>query len=72
MDKNLAIILLLILKNLGITILLIGAVLLIVEGLTHRADNTLLIVGLPLVLVGYIAHIFLNRKVQALLRDFGI
>lgn len=49
-------------KNLGIIILLIGAVLLIVEGLTHRADNTLLIVGLPLVLVGYIAHIFLNRK----------
>lgn len=49
-------------KNLGVILLLIGAVLLIVEGLTTRADNTLLIVGLPLVIIGYIAHIFLNRK----------
>lgn len=49
-------------KYLGVLILLIGAVLLIVAGLTPQGTNILLGSGLGLVVVGYLAHIFLNRK----------
>ena len=44
-------------KYLGVIVLLIGAILLVVEGLTNRTDNTLLIAGLPLVIVGFLCHI---------------
>lgn len=49
-------------KYLGAIILLIGAILLIVEGFQQAASNTLLWLGLSLVIVGYLVHIFLGRK----------
>lgn len=49
-------------KYIGALILLLGAVLLIVDGLGSQESNTLLASGLGLVVLGYIAHIILNRK----------
>lgn len=52
-------------KNLGIISLLIGAILLVIEGVTEQTHNTFLWLGLCLVVVGYVAHIFLGRKLKA-------
>ena len=49
-------------KYIGALILLIGAVLLIVDGVTANSSNTLLGSGLALVVIGYIAHIIISRK----------
>ncbi len=49
-------------KYIGALILLIGAVLLVVDGVTANNSNTLLLSGLTLVVLGYIAHIIINRK----------
>lgn len=49
-------------KYIGTLILLIGAVLLIVAGVTAQSSNTLLGTGLALVVIGYIVHIILSKK----------
>lgn len=49
-------------KYIGALILLIGAVLLVVDGVTANSSNTLLGSGLALVVLGYIAHIIISRK----------
>ena len=49
-------------KYIGALILLIGAVLLVVDGVTANSSNTLLGSGLALVVIGYIAHIIISRK----------
>lgn len=52
---------------LGIIILLIGACILIYLGIAGTGQsNTGLIVGLVLVLVGYLVHIFLDKKANSL------
>lgn len=48
-------------KYLGTIILLIGAILLIVEGVI-KISNVILATGLFLVIAGYLVHIFLGRK----------
>lgn len=49
-------------KHLGIISLLIGAAILIYRGLLgNPQSNTLLGIGLLLVLVGFLAHIIINR-----------
>lgn len=52
-------------KYLGIITLLVGACLLVIEGLTHQEGNFLLWFGLILVVGGYIAHILLERRLKA-------
>lgn len=53
-----------IIKNLGVLVLLIGVAILAVPTLTGGQSNTLLAVGLVVIIIGYLAHIFLNKKVE--------
>jgi uncharacterized membrane protein YobD (UPF0266 family) len=53
-------------KNLGIFVLLIGVLVLIYayyQGVSASYDTTLL-AGLGLIIVGYLGHIFLNKKYE--------
>ncbi|MDO5035572.1 MAG: hypothetical protein Q4D93_01260 [Porphyromonas sp.] len=50
------------LKYLGIILLLIGAGLLIYLGVAGMQSNTLLVVGFALTIVGFLLHIFLDKK----------
>ncbi|MDH6304515.1 uncharacterized membrane protein HdeD (DUF308 family) [Parabacteroides sp. PF5-5] len=52
------------LKYLGVFILLIGVAVLAVPTITGALSNAMLIAGLALIVVGYLAHIFLNKKVE--------
>jgi len=52
------------LKYLGILILLIGVAVLTVPVLQGVLDNTYLAVGLTLVIVGFLSHIVLNKKIE--------
>ncbi|MDH6357670.1 uncharacterized membrane protein HdeD (DUF308 family) [Parabacteroides sp. PF5-9] len=52
------------LKYLGVLILLIGVVILAVPFLTGGMSNTILIAGISLIIIGYLGHIFLNKKFQ--------
>ena len=53
-----------IMKGLGVVILLIGVGILAIPAFTEMRSNTVLAVGLITVILGFIAHIFLNRKFQ--------
>jgi len=53
-----------IIKNLGVLILLIGVLILAVPALTGGSSNAILASGLVVIIVGYLAHIFLNKKVE--------
>lgn len=53
-----------ILKYLGVLILIIGVAILAIPSLTGGQSNTLLAVGLVVIIIGYMAHIFLNKKVE--------
>lgn len=51
------------LKYLGVIILIIGVLVLAVPYLTSGGTtNTFLITGMVLIVVGYLSHIFLNKK----------
>ncbi len=52
------------LKYLGVIVLLIGVAVLAVPAITGGMSNTILIAGLALVIIGYFAHIILNKKFQ--------
>jgi hypothetical protein len=52
------------LKSLGIIILLIGVGVLAIPAFTDMRNNTVLAVGLGAILLGFIAHIFLNKKFE--------
>ena len=51
-------------KYLGVIILLIGVVVLAVPTFQGTLNNTLLIVGFTLIIVGYLGHIVINKKVE--------
>jgi drug/metabolite transporter (DMT)-like permease len=51
------------LKYLGVLVLLIGVVVIAYPALTQNASNTMLGVGLVMVIGGYLCHIILNRKI---------
>jgi hypothetical protein len=51
-------------KYLGAFILLIGVLILAIPYLTGSITNTLLLIGMGTILVGFIAHIFLNKKAE--------
>jgi uncharacterized membrane protein HdeD (DUF308 family) len=52
------------LKYLGVFVLLIGVAILAVPTITHNLSNSTLLVGLVVILIGYLGHIFLNKKVE--------
>lgn len=52
------------LKYLGAIILLIGVAVLAVPFLSGGITNSLLLVGLFLIIAGFFVHIFLNKKYQ--------
>ena len=53
-----------ILKYLGVFILLIGVVILAVPFLTGGMTNGILLTGLAAIIIGYLAHIVINKRIQ--------
>jgi len=51
-------------KSLGALILLIGVGILTIPVITETPNNALLGSGLAIVVVGFLLHIFLNRKFE--------
>lgn len=51
-------------KNLGVIVLLIGVIILAVPAITGGMSNSFLLAGLGLIILGYIGHIVINKKVQ--------
>ncbi len=52
------------LKYLGVIILLIGVIILAIPALTTGTSNALLGTGLGVILLGYIAHIVINKRIE--------
>lgn len=52
-------------KNLGVIVLLIGVVILAVPAITGGLTNAVLMTGLIVIVVGYLGHIFLNKKAES-------
>ena len=52
-------------KNLGVIVLLIGVVILAVPAMTGGLTNAVLMTGLIVIVVGYLGHIFLNKKAES-------
>lgn len=54
------------LRYLGVIVLLVGALILIYLGIAGTGQsNTGLVVGFVLVIVGYVLHIFLDKRAEA-------
>lgn len=51
-------------KNLGVIVLLIGVIILAVPAITGGITNTILIAGLGVIILGYIGHIVINKRVE--------
>lgn len=51
-------------KNLGAIILLIGVIILAVPTLSGTLTNAVLMTGLVVIIVGYLGHIVINKKVE--------
>mgnify|MGYP000749785231 CR=1 FL=1 len=47
------------LKNLGVIVLLIGVIILAING---GLSNTILLTGLGVIILGYIGHIVINKR----------
>ncbi len=52
------------LKNLGVIVLLIGVVILAVPALTGGMTNAILLTGLVVIVIGYLSHIVINKRVE--------
>ncbi len=51
-------------KNLGVIVLLIGVVILAVPFLTGSMTNGILFTGLLVIILGYVGHIVINKRVE--------
>ncbi|MDR1645642.1 MAG: hypothetical protein LBS05_07470 [Tannerellaceae bacterium] len=51
-------------KYLGVIILLIGVAILAVPAFTNGVNNTILLSGGGVIVIGYVAHIVLNKKAE--------
>ena len=49
-------------KNLGVIILLIGVIILAVPAINGGLSNTILLTGLGVIILGYIGHIVINKR----------
>ncbi|MDR1403925.1 MAG: hypothetical protein LBJ60_09565 [Tannerellaceae bacterium] len=52
------------LKYLGVIVLLIGVAILAIPTVTGNLNNATLLVGLAVIIAGYLGHIFLNKKFE--------
>lgn len=52
------------LKYLGVFILLIGVLILAIPALQGTVNNTLLLTGLIVMILGYASYIFINKRVE--------
>lgn len=52
------------LKNLGVIILLIGVLILAVPAMTSGLSNTILLTGLGVIILGYLSHIVINKRLE--------
>jgi hypothetical protein len=52
------------LKYLGVFVLLIGVAILAVPTITGNLSNATLFTGLVVIVIGYLGHIFLNKKFE--------
>ena len=51
-------------KNLGVIVLLIVVIILAVPAITGGVTNTILIAGLAVIILGYVGHIVINKKME--------
>ena len=51
-------------KYLGVFVLLIGVAILAIPAITGGITNGALVAGLVVIVIGYLGHIFLNKKFQ--------
>lgn len=51
-------------KNLGVIVLIIGVVILAVPALTGGMTNAILLTGLAVVILGYLGHIVINKRIE--------
>ncbi|MDR3137420.1 MAG: hypothetical protein LBT73_00860 [Tannerellaceae bacterium] len=51
-------------KNIGVILLLIGVILMAGTYIGGALTNSILIIGMALVLAGYVVHIVVNKKVE--------
>ncbi|WP_199163391.1 MULTISPECIES: hypothetical protein [Parabacteroides] len=51
-------------KNLGVIVLLIGVIILAVPALTGGISNSILLTGLGVIILGYVGHIVINKRVD--------
>ena len=51
-------------KNLGVIVLLIGVIILAVPAISGGITNTILLTGLGVIILGYIGHIVINKKME--------
>ena len=51
-------------KNLGVIVLLIGVGILMIPAFTEIRDNKFLLIGLGATILGFLLHIFLNKKFE--------
>ena len=51
-------------KGLGALILLIGVGILTIPVITEAPNNTILLIGLVIIVFGFVLHIFLNKKFE--------
>ncbi|MDR2811339.1 MAG: hypothetical protein LBB84_12450 [Tannerellaceae bacterium] len=51
-------------KYLGVIILLIGVAILAIPALSNGVNNTILLSGSGVIILGYLVHIILNRKLE--------
>jgi hypothetical protein len=51
-------------KYLGVIILLAGVAILAVPAFLGSVNNTILLSGIGVIILGYLAHIYFNKKVE--------
>ena len=51
-------------KNLGVIVLIIGVAILAVPTMTGGLNNGILLAGLGLIILGYLGHIAINKRVE--------
>lgn len=50
------------LKNLGVIVLLIGVIILAIPAINGGMSNAILLTGLGVIILGYIGHIVINKR----------
>jgi len=51
-------------KYLGVIVLLVGVVILAIPAFQGNLNNGILVVGLATIILGYLGHIFLNKRIE--------